>query len=337
MTLFAAFNVLLSRYSGQDDILVGSPIAGRNRLELENLIGFFVNTLALRTDLSGRPTFRRLLARVRKICLGAYAHQGLPFEKLVEVLNPDRNRSHSPLFRVMFALGKDASEFVAFPGLDVTPLEIDSGTAKFDLTLFVCEQPDGLCATFEYSTELFDKATIERMASHLRTLLEGIVRDPDMEIGHLPLLTPHEKQQLLVEWSRTEVEYPRDACIHGLFEEQVERSPDAVAVVLEDQRLTYRELNQRANELAHLLQRRGVGPDVLVGICMERSLEMVTALLGILKAGGAYLPLDPSLPLERLDSCWRTRQFLSSSPRVHSRAGCRNPLQELSCWTRRRI
>ncbi len=300
MTLFAAFNVLLYCYTGQEDILVGSPVAGRGRFVTPDAIGSSADALPIRTDLSGNPSFRRLLARVCQACLVVLAHQDLPLDKLIDALDPDRDQSCTPLFQAMFALENDPSEYTSLPGLETTPMEIDSVTARPDISLLVSERTDGLDATFEYSTDLFDAPTITRMAGHFQTLLEGIVLDPDKEIGLLPILTSGERQQLLVEWNRTEVVYPKDACIHELFEQQAERSPDAVAVEFEGQQLTYRELNARANQLAHLLRKRGVGPDVLVGVCMERSLNMVVALLGILKAGGAYLPLDPGFPQERL-------------------------------------
>ena len=301
MTLLAAFQTLLSRYSGQEDIIVGSPIAGRNRSELESLIGFFVNTLVLRTDLSGNPSFRDLLKRVRQVALGAYEHQALPFEKLVEELQPERSLSYNPLFQVMFALQNAPQAKGQLLGLKKAPVELESGTAKFDLTLSMVESADGLRGEFEYSTDLFDAATIERMVGHFQTLLEGIVANPNQPIATLPLLTETERHQLLVEWNKTQMDYPQGKCIHQLFEEQVERTPDAIAVVFQDQKLTYRELNGRANQLAHYLQTLGVGPEVLVGICVERSLEMVIGLLGILKAGGAYVPLDPAYPKDRLN------------------------------------
>jgi len=299
MTLLAAFQTLLYRYTGQEDIVVGSPIAGRTRVETERLFGFLVNTLALRTDLSGNPTFRELLARVREVALGAYAHQDLPFEKLVEELQPERNLSHSPLFQVMFVLQNAPRQPLTFPGLTLTPLEMDNGTAKFDLTLSIVEGK-GLRAAFEYNTDLFDKATIVRMLRHYQTLLQGIVADPERRIGRLPLLTTAERHQLLVEWNDTRVNCPKDLCVHHFFEAQVWRAPDAVAVVFEEEQWTYRELNRRANQLAHYLRTLGVGPEVLVGICARRSLDMVVGLLGVLKAGGAYLPLDVDDPPERL-------------------------------------
>ena len=257
MTLLAAFQTLLSRYSGQEDITVGSPIAGRNRMELEGLIGFFVNTLVLRGDLSGNPTFRELLRRTKEVTLGAYAHQDLPFEKLVEELQPERNLSYSPLFQVMFTLENTSAVPAQLGGLGLNLEWIPSATSKFDLSMFMSEGADGLKAEVEYCTDLFDAGTIRRMLGHYQVLLEGIVANPDAHIGELPLLTEAERHQLLVEWNQTEVDYPRDKCIHQLFEEQVERTPDAVAVVFEDQQLTYRELNERSNQLAHHLRKLG--------------------------------------------------------------------------------
>ena len=299
-TLLAAFKTLLYRYSGQEEVVIGSPIAGRNRTEIENLIGLFANTLVLRTDLSENPSFRDLLKRVREASFGAYAHQDLPFEKLVEELQPERDLSRNPLFQVMFVLQNAPNSVLNFTRLTSRRLEIDSGTSKFDLTLSLAEQDRKLVGSFEYSTDLFDHPTIERMVGHFQTLLEGIVGDPDQRISDLPILTEAERRRLLFEWNNTEADYPKDKCIHELFEEQVKQTPDAIAVTFEGQRLTYRELNTKANQLAHHLRRLGVGPGRIVGICLERSLEMVIGLLGILKAGGAYLPLDPSYPRERL-------------------------------------
>jgi amino acid adenylation domain-containing protein len=300
MMLLAGFKILLYRYTGQGDIVIGSPVANRNRVEIEELIGFFVNTLVLRTDLSGNPTFRQLLGRVSEECLGAYAHQDLPFEKLVEELQPERTLSHSPLFQVMFILQNTPRSALELSGLTLNPLEVDSGAAKFDLTLSMVEETEGLHGELEYDTDLFDAATIERMAGHFHTVLEGIVADPEQRLSELPLLTAAERHQLLEEWNDTKTDYPRDKCIHHLFEEQVERVPDATALVCEDQLMTYRELNRRANQLAHFLQAQGVGPDAMVGICVERSFKMVIGVLGILKAGGAYVPLDPVYPEKRL-------------------------------------
>ena len=310
MTLLAAFQVLLYRYSGQEDIAVGTPIAGRGRSELEGLIGFFANTLVLRSDLSGNPGFRELLARVRESALGAYTHQDLPFEKLVEELAPARDLSRNPLFQVMFVLQNAPSATLALEGVEVSRLALEGHTAKFDLSLGVRETPAGLRVSWEFSTDLFDAPTIERMAGHFTTLLEAIVADPGQRIGELPLLSAAERHQLLVEWNDTAADYPRNRCIHELFEAQAARTPEAVAVVFEDRQLTYAELNARANQLAHHLIGLGVGPEVLVGICMERSLELIVGLLAILKAGGAYVPLDPGYP--------------ASAPGVHAQ-GHRSP------------
>ncbi|MEH2149874.1 amino acid adenylation domain-containing protein [Nostoc sp.] len=300
MTLLAAYNTLLYRYTGQTDILVGTPIANRDRTEIEGLIGFFVNTLVMRTDLSENPTFSELLPRLKEIALSAYAHQDLPFEMLVEALQPERDLSYTPLFQVMFVLNNAPITEIELSGLTVSDLPIENAIAKFDLTLSMESTTTGLVGGWEYNTDFFDSSTIERMTGHFVTLLEAIVANPQERISQLPILTAFEQQQLLIEWNDTQVDYPQDKCIHQLFEEQVERTPDAVAVVFENQQLTYHELNCRANQLAHYLWSLGVGADVLVGICVERSLEMVVGLLGILKAGGAYVPLDPEYPQDRL-------------------------------------
>ena len=301
MTLLAAFQVLLSRYTHQDDINVGTPIANRNRADIEALIGFFVNTLVMRARLDGQPGFREVLKRVREAALGAYAHQDLPFEMIVDALQPERDLSHSPLFQAMFVT-QNAPQRAGqqLPGLAFSPFEAHSGTAKFDLTLFMLEDPDHLRGAFEYNTDLFDGATVTRLIGHFQTLLEGIVANPDQPIATLPILTEAEKHQLLVEWNDTAADFPRHLCVHHLFEEQAERTPDAIAVRFKDEMLTYCELNCRANRLAYHLQTLGVKPETLVGICAERSPEMVVGLLGILKAGGAYVPLDPAYPPERL-------------------------------------
>jgi amino acid adenylation domain-containing protein len=300
MTMLAAFVTLLYRYSGQSDILVGTPIANRNRNEIESLIGFFVNTLVLRTNFADNPSFENLLAQVRETTLQAYEHQDVPFEQVVEALQPQRSLSHSPLFQVMFVLQNVPMTEFELPGVTLTQLDGDSTIAKFDLTLSMSETDRGLVGEWEYNTDLFDGSTIERMTAHFQNLLSAIVANPAVTVGELALLSAAERHQLLVEWNDTAFEYPTDKCIHQLFESQVERTPDAVAVVFENQQLTYRELNQQANQLAHYLQTLGVRPEVLVGICVERSLEMVVGLLGILKAGGAYVPLDPHYPQERL-------------------------------------
>jgi hypothetical protein len=303
MILFSAFNILLYRYTQQEDIVVGSAIANRQHPKLEKLIGYFANTLALRTDLSGNPSFRELLAQVRKVTLDAYAHQDMPFEKLVEELQPERHLGYSPLFQTMLIMlntPKSADQLANETNLSFHEERIEHEASQFDLTLFMGEGEEGLSGICEYSTDLFEASTIERMVGHFQTLLEGIIANPDESISVLPLLTEAERQQLLVIWNQTEAYYSQDKCIHQLFEEQVERTPDAIAIVFKDQQLTYRELNHRANQLAHYLQSQGIGPEVLVGICIERSLEMLVGLLGILKVGGSYVPLDPTYPQERL-------------------------------------
>ncbi|MGB7293372.1 MAG: amino acid adenylation domain-containing protein [Thermodesulfobacteriota bacterium] len=264
------------------------------------MIGFFVNTLVLRTDFSGNPSFVELLRRVKETSLEAYAHQDLPFEKLVEELNPQRDMSHSPLFQVMFVLQNVPIRDIQLEDIILSPIEMERETAKFDLTTFMVETDRGLTGSIEYNKDLFNDTTIALMIDHFRILLEGIVGNPDQGITDLPILTGEEKQKILVEWNDTKREYPRAKCIHELFEEQVEKTPNNIAVVFEDEQLTYRELNERANQLAHYLIELGVGPEIFVGICMERSIDMIVALLGILKAGGAYVPLDPSYPKKRL-------------------------------------
>ncbi len=298
MTLAAAFQVLLYRYTGQDDLLIGTVTAGRKRSEVQKLMGYFLNTLVLRTNLSGNPTFRELLGRVREVTISASAHEDLPFEYLVKELRPERNLSRAPLIQVMLTV--EPTPPVLPSGWTLTQMDVETETAKWDLSLQLEDQPDGLIGRFEYSTDLFDFSTIDRMVGHWQTLLEGIVADPTQRLSELPLLTETDRQQLLVEWNVTSKAYPEDGCVRQLFEAQVERTPAAVAVVCEDEQLTYRELNSKANQLAHYLQRLGVGPQVLVGIYMERSVDMVVGLLGILKAGGAYMPLDPTYPQERL-------------------------------------
>jgi amino acid adenylation domain-containing protein/non-ribosomal peptide synthase protein (TIGR01720 family) len=300
MTLLAAFQVLLSRYSGQDDFAVGTPIAGRNRSELEGLIGFFVNTLVLRADLSGNPTFRHLLGRVREGSLGAYAHQDVPFEKLVDELHPERDLSRNPLFQVLFVLQNVPRTTRELQGLTLSRLgqEVEA-TAKFDLTLGMTETEHGLGAVLKYNAELFEASTIRRMLEHLQTLLEGIAADPNRPVADLPLSNPAETELMLRTWNATASEFPHETCAHQLFEEQVERTPGAVAVAYEGRELTYRELNQRANRLAHRLRTLGVGPEVVVGLCLERSLDMIVGILGIFKAGGVHLPVDPVFPADR--------------------------------------
>ena len=299
MCLLGCFLVLIHRYSGQRDLVVGSPIANRNRAELEGLIGFFVNTLALRTDLSGDPTFRELLGRVREVTLGAYAHQDLPFEKLVEELQPERSLAHNPLFQVMFTLQNAPGQGMpAAPGQE-GPAQLGNGTAKFDLSLLMAEAGDELIGVFEYTTDLFEPARIHRMAKHFETLIEGITADPDRPLSELPLLTATEWQELVVEANQTTAPYP-DRCVHELFEERAARQPEATAVLSGGRQFTYGELNTRANRLAHELRARGTGPQSVIAICLERSFDMIVAVLGTLKAGAAYLPIDPAYPDERI-------------------------------------
>ena len=300
MVLLAAFNVVLSRWSGQDDIVVGTPIANRTQSETEGLIGFFVNTLAIRTDLSAKPTFTELLGRVREAALGAYAHQDLPFEKLVEALQLERDLSRSPIFQAMFILQNTQRVALELPGLTLSLLEDEAMTAKFELTLSMEETAQGLTGVLEYATDLFDRETIERLLGHLMTLLKAVISDPNQSIAEIALMGDAERQQVLEEWNATVEDYPQEQCLHELFEAQVRNSPDAIAVVYEQRQLSYAELNAQANQLAHYLQSLGVGPESVVGLCVDRSLEMVVGLLGILKAGGAYLPLDPHYPSERL-------------------------------------
>lgn len=300
MTLLAAFQTLLFRYANQEDIVVGTPIANRTRMETEGLIGFFANTLVMRTDLSGNPSFRELLGKVREMALDAYAHQDLPFEKLVEELQPERSLSHMPVFQALFALQNTPTRAREFAALDSTDFAFAQSTSKLDLSLNVGERAEGLSLSFEYSTDLFDAATIEQMAAHFQTLLEGIVDNPDQRIADLPLLTAVERQRILVEWNDREVEYSGEQLVQQVFESEVERSPDAVAAVFDSQRLTYRELNAQANQLANYLNSVGVGTESRVGILLERTTNTVVAMLATLKAGGAYVPLDPAYPEERL-------------------------------------
>jgi amino acid adenylation domain-containing protein len=300
MALLAGFQALLYRYSGEQDLCVGSPIAGRNQAEVEGLIGVFVNTLVLRTRLDGDVTLRQLLGRVREVTLGAYANQDVPFERLVEELRPERSMSHTPLFQVMMVLQQNAAPHLRLPGLTVAMEELDSGASKFDLTLSMAETEAGLAGWLEYDADLFDAETVARMAQHLRMLLEGAVASPDTPVARLPLLTEAERRQVLVAWNQTAVDYPRDATIPELFAQQAARSPAAVALESGEERVTYQELDARANRLANYLVRRGVKPGTRVGLSLPRSVDMVVGILGILKAGAAYVPLDASYPPERL-------------------------------------
>ncbi|MBG5473070.1 pyoverdine non-ribosomal peptide synthetase PvdD [Pseudomonas aeruginosa] len=303
MLLLASFQALLYRYSGQADIRVGVPIANRNRVEIERLIGFFVNTQVLKADLDGRMGFDELLAQARQRALEAQAHQDLPFEQLVEALQPERSLSHNPLFQVLFNYQSEIRSVtpeVQLEDLRLEGLAWDGQTAQFDLTLDIQEDENGIWASFDYATDLFDASTVERLAGHWRNLLRGIVANPRQRLGELPLLDAPERRQTLSEWNPAQREYAVQGTLQQRFEEQARQRPQAVALILDEQRLSYGELNARANRLAHCLIARGVGADVPVGLALERSLDMLVGLLAILKAGGAYLPLDPAAPEERL-------------------------------------
>jgi amino acid adenylation domain-containing protein len=378
MLLLSVFQILLMRYTGQTDISVGTPIANRGRAELKGVIGFFLNTLVIRVDLGGDPTFQQMLQRVRHICLEAYAHQDIPFEKVVEELEPERDLSRSPLFQVMFVLQNAPAEEVqpcpngrdgqaqtgvfrcktgvvgeetpvptrnlplrgggasaqALSGIHVSPLAVENPTSKFDLTLSLLETRQGLHCVLRYNTDLFEADTITRLLGNFQTLLEGIVQNPQAHVSDLPLLTAREREQILAqgtgptEWNTTKTggavgtvpcacPPPQDRCVHQFFEEQVQRTPDALALIFEDETLTYNELNRQANQLAHFLQKEGIGPDGLVGIYMQRSPDVVIAILGVLKAGGAYIPLDPSYPTERLNWMLQEAQPLVVLTQAH--------------------
>ncbi|HST57231.1 MAG TPA: condensation domain-containing protein, partial [Longimicrobium sp.] len=302
MVLLGAFQALLGKYAGVDDVVVGSPIAGRTRAETEALIGFFVNTLVLRTDLGGDPSFRELLGRVRTSTLAAYEHQEVPFERLVAELEPERTLSHSPLFQVLFILQTGDPSGSALPGLQTRGVELDTDSTKFDLTLGIGAAGGRLHGTLQYSTDLWDRATIQRMLGHLHRVLEAVADDADQPLSRLEMLSAEERAQVVDVWNRTDAAYPLDTCIHQLFEAQVARTPDAVAALHEHDSLTYAELNARANRLAHHLRGLGAGPEVRVGICLIRGLDLLISMLAVLKAGGAYVPLDPAYPRERLEN-----------------------------------
>jgi amino acid adenylation domain-containing protein/FkbH-like protein len=300
MVCLAAFKTLIHRYTGLEDIVLGTPVAGRSRIETEGLIGFFVNTLLLRTNLAGDPTFEELLHHVRGVALDAYAHQDLPFEKLVDLLRPDRSPSHLVFSNIMFALQARTTEGATLPGLQVEWLDVDTGTAKFDMTFVVQDSGRGLAACVEYNSDLFAPETMERLLGHFENLLRGIAANPAQRLSELPLLEETERHQLLVEWNNNATDYPRHQCIHQLFEARVREHPDSVALVFGGESMTYGRLNERANQLAHSLALLNIKPGMPVAICMERSAQMVVGLLAILKAGGAYVPMDPRYPRERL-------------------------------------
>jgi non-ribosomal peptide synthetase component F len=312
MTLLAAFKVLLYRWTGQEDILVGTPVAGRTRRETEDLIGFFVNTLVLRTRVSGELSFRELVGQVRETTLGAFTHQEVPFEKLVEELQPERDLSRTPFFQVMFILQNASKATPNLPGLQLDLLDVHSATEKFDLTLSMQETGESFCAVLHYNTDLFDAPTIERFAAHFKNLLSAIVADPAQSLSHLPMLTGEEEDLLLVEWNGTTSEYPREKSLHHLFAEQARRTPDAIAVVYGDEQVTYAELEGRANRLARHLRSLSVGAETRVGLYLSRTTKLVTALLGILKASAS-------------PSCSPTPGRRWSSPSRRWPAHCRRP------------
>jgi amino acid adenylation domain-containing protein len=326
MTLLAAFEALLCKWTGQRDLVVGTPVANRGQEELEGLIGFFVNTLALRADLSGDPTFTHLLGRVREKTLDAYANQDVPFERLVEELRPERSLSHNPVFQVMFILQNTPRERFTLRGLSASPATGEAQVSIFDLTLLLEERADGLTGAVQYSTDIFEPTTVERMAGHYVRLLESVVEGPSRRLSALEWLTEAERVRLVKDFNDAPAVEPDDACAHDLFEAQARRRPDAAAVNFEGRRLSYAELDARSNRLANYLRARGVGPDSLVGVCVERSAEMVVALLAVLKAGGAYVPLDPLYPKERLaymlEDSWPrvllTQSVLTSGLPAHS-------------------
>ncbi len=299
MTLLSAWQLLMWRYSGQEQVVIGTPIAGRTKTEIENLIGFFVNTLAIKGDLSGNPTFTELLQRTKTITLGAYTNQDLPFEKLVEELNPERSLSYSPIFQVMFAFQNLSATENKLGDLNLSRVKLPSQSAKFDLSLDVFEETNGLEFQLEYDVDLFTLETVQQMLGNFQTILESVVGNPENSLSKVEFLTEGEMQQLLIGWNDNQVEIP-SVCMHHLIEKHAAQTPNKTAVVWNNERLTYGELNAKANQLAHFLQKQGVKPDDIIGVCMERSLEMIVGILGVLKAGGAYLPLDPNYPAERL-------------------------------------
>jgi amino acid adenylation domain-containing protein len=302
MALLASFDVLLARYIGQEDVVVGSPSAGRNRSELSDVMGFFVNNLVLRTDLSGDPDFLTLLARVREVTLQAYEHQDVPFDQLVQALHPERSPDHTPLFQTMFILQNFPIERIEMPGLSQHPMEMEFSTARFDLTVEAFPHDGALDVYFDYNSDLYDDATIARLQAHYRAIIDAVVTDPTQKVSEIPLLSSAEKEELLFAWNRTEAEIPADVCFHHRFEQIAKTNPDRVALMADNEGITYGELNERADRIAAALRRRGAGPDQLVGVFLPRGADLVTALLGVLKSGAAYIPLDPVYPLGRIEN-----------------------------------
>jgi non-ribosomal peptide synthetase component F len=301
MLLLAAFKVLLFRYTGQMDVVVGTDISGRQQRELEGLIGFFVNQLVLRTKLEPNWSFKRLVQAVREVCLGAYAHQEVPFERIVEEMNVERSLSYEPLFQILFKLSNAPRQALDLPDVHLKAFDLKDDTTTTDLTLAMAEMGDQLGGSFEYNTDLFDASTIERIAHHFENLLGAIVRTPEEQLARLPLLDEQEMQQQLIEWNATATEYPRKTCLHELVEASVARTPDAVAVSCGSEVLTYGELDARAETLARYLRSRGVRSEDRVALLLERSPQLLVAILAVLKSGGAYVPLDVAYPVQRLE------------------------------------
>ena len=302
MTLLGCFDVLLARYTGLEDVVVGSPSAGRTRSELSDVMGFFVNNLVLRTDLSGNPTFLALLARVREVTLQAYEHQDVPFDQLVQALRPERSPDHSPLFQMMFILQNFPIERIEMPGLSLKSMELEFGTARFDLTVEAFPHEGALDVYFDYNSDLYDGATIARLQMHYQAILEAVVTDPTQKVCEIPLLSATETEELLFTWNRTEADIPPDLCFHHRFEELAKTSPDRVALMVNDEKITFGKLNERADRIAAILRSHGAGPDQLVGVFLPRGADLVAAMLGVVKSGAAYVPLDPVYPKGRIEN-----------------------------------
>ena len=300
MTLLAGFNAVLARYTSTKDLIIGTPIAGRNRTEIENLVGYFVNTLVLRTDMSGDPTFRDLLGRVRGTVLDAFSHQDVPFEHVVTVVKPERSLSYNPIYQVAFALQERSQSAVNIPGLNITPVELQLSTSKFDLFLSAQETSAGLCVTVEYSTDLFDRETIQRFIAHYENLLTSVIKNPEACLSQMKLLSDAERHQLLTEWNQTETVYPKEA-VHQLFAAQCIADPNQIAVAATDETWTYRDLDDWSNRIANYLTNLGAQADQRIGVCMDRTPVMIAAILGVLKCGAAYVPMDPANPASRLE------------------------------------